>query len=57
LENLKGRDHLEDIGIDGRIVLEWILRKQWEGVDCMYLAQDKDWWHTVVNAVMYLWVP
>jgi hypothetical protein len=25
LENLKGKDHSEDIGIDGRIILEWIL--------------------------------
>jgi hypothetical protein len=24
LDNLKGRDHLEDLGIDGRIVSEWI---------------------------------
>jgi hypothetical protein len=23
-ENLKGRDHSEDRGIDGRIILEWI---------------------------------
>jgi hypothetical protein len=23
-ENLKGRVHSEDIGIDGRIILEWI---------------------------------
>jgi hypothetical protein len=22
LENLKGRDHLEDVGVDGRIILE-----------------------------------
>jgi hypothetical protein len=27
LENLKGRDHLLDVGIDGIIVLEWILEK------------------------------
>jgi hypothetical protein len=27
-ENLKGRDHLEDVGVDGKIILEWILRKQ-----------------------------
>jgi hypothetical protein len=27
LENLKGRDHLEDLGVDGRIILEWILGK------------------------------
>jgi hypothetical protein len=23
-ENLKGRDHAEDIGVDGRIIAEWI---------------------------------
>jgi hypothetical protein len=28
LENLKGRDHSEDLGIDGNVILEWILRKQ-----------------------------
>jgi len=27
LENLKGRDHLEDTGVDGKIILEWVLRK------------------------------
>jgi hypothetical protein len=26
-ENLKVRDHSEDIGVDGRIILEWILGK------------------------------
>jgi hypothetical protein len=25
---LKGRDHLGGLDVDGRIVLEWILRKQ-----------------------------
>jgi hypothetical protein len=24
---LKGRDHLEGLGVDGRIILEWILGK------------------------------
>jgi len=28
---MKGRDHLEDAGVDGRIILRWIFRK-WEGV-------------------------
>jgi len=34
-ENLKGRDHLEDVGTDGRIILEWNLKMGVEkcGVD------------------------
>jgi len=27
LEHLKGKDHLEDPCVDGRIILEWILGK------------------------------
>ena len=26
-ENLKERDYFEDLGLDGRIILRWILRK------------------------------
>jgi hypothetical protein len=28
LENLKGRDHSEDLGVDRRIILECITKKQ-----------------------------
>jgi hypothetical protein len=31
-ENLKGRDHVEDLGVDGRIILERIFNKQGEKV-------------------------
>jgi hypothetical protein len=38
-ENLKGRDHLEDLGVYGKIILEWILGKYggevWTG--CIWL--------------------
>jgi hypothetical protein len=27
LKNLKGKDQAEDLGIDGKITLQWILRK------------------------------
>jgi hypothetical protein len=30
VENVKGRDHLEDLSMDGKIILEWILGK-WAG--------------------------
>jgi hypothetical protein len=27
-ENLKGRDHSEDLGLDERMIIDWILWKQ-----------------------------
>jgi hypothetical protein len=46
-----GKNHLEDPGVDGRIILRWIFRK-WEGaMDWIDLAQDRDTWWTLVNEV------
>jgi hypothetical protein len=49
LGNLKGGDRSEDLSIDGKIILEWIL--------CIHLSQDRDQWRTIVNTIMNLWVP
>jgi len=56
--NLKERDHLEDQGVDMRIILRWIFRK-WDGggMDWIDLAQGRDRWQADVNVQMNLWVP
>ena len=50
------RDHFEDPGVGGRITLRWIFRKLDGSMDWFDLAQDRDWWQALVNAVMNLQV-
>jgi len=48
---------LEDPGVNGREILKWVFKK-WEGsMDWIELAQNRDGWRAVVNAVMNLRVP
>ena len=53
----EGRDHLENPGADGRIILRWIMMKWDGGMDWIDLAQDRDRWRALVNAVMNLRFP
>jgi hypothetical protein len=55
-ESPKGKDHLKDQGVDGRVGSKWILRRLGGGggVEWIHLAQDRDRWRAVVNAVMNL---
>jgi hypothetical protein len=50
-------DHLGDPGIDGRIILRQIFRKWYGGINWIELAQDRDRWRALVNAVMNPRVP
>jgi hypothetical protein len=49
--NSEGRDDLQYLGLDGRILLKWVSR--WDGsMHGIGLGQDRDRWRAVVNVVM-----
>jgi hypothetical protein len=57
--NLRKRDHLEDLIVAGRIKLKQNFKK-WDGelsMDWIHLAQEREWWLVIVNAVINLCVP
>jgi hypothetical protein len=55
--SLKERDNLADPGVDGRKIQRWIFRKWDGGMDWIELAQDRDRWRALVNAVLNVRVP
>ena len=51
-EKMKERDHLEDLGVNGGVNIECILKKGWDCVNWIDLAQIRDMWEVVVGAVV-----
>jgi hypothetical protein len=53
---MKGKEHLKDQGVEGRMGLKCTFARLVRWVDWIHLAQDRDCWRAVVNAVMNLLV-
>jgi len=51
-ENMEERVHLKYPDVDGRILLKWIFKTCDGSRDWIDLAQDRDRWWAVENAVM-----
>jgi hypothetical protein len=51
------RDRLTDLGVHGGIILKLILKKLWDGVHWIDLAENRDRWRAVVKRVMNIQVP
>jgi hypothetical protein len=52
---MREKDHLENPDIGGRII-RWIFRCGMGEMDWIDLAQDRNRWRALVNAIMKLWV-
>jgi hypothetical protein len=54
----KARDHWEDLGVGGSIILRWTLRRiEIDGANWIQLTQNRVHWRACVNTVMNLRVP
>jgi hypothetical protein len=49
---------MDDLGVDGKVLLKWIFKKwEWEGMDWIDLAEDRESWRALGNEVLNLRVP
>ena len=50
--NMIERDYLEDLDVDGRIILKWALKKLHRGAEWSDMVQDRNKWRAFVNKEM-----
>jgi hypothetical protein len=54
---VRGKEnHLEALGVGGRIILKFLFKRWNLGMDSIGLVQVRDRWGALVNVVMNLWV-
>ena len=53
---LREREHLEDLCVGGTVILKWVFRKWYGGMDWIDLAQNRNELQAFVNGVMNNWV-
>jgi hypothetical protein len=51
---MKGREHLGDLVVDGRIILK--VNHKGTGCELFRVTQDRAHYHAAVNTIMDLWV-
>jgi hypothetical protein len=54
LEKVKKRDHSEELGIDGRVILKRIREMDFGGADWLHLAEERDRWRALSKRVINL---
>jgi len=50
--NLRERDHFKDIRVDGKVILNWILKKLDRDLDWIVWTQDRIKRRALANTVM-----
>jgi hypothetical protein len=50
-------NHIENLDIDGKIILEWVIEKYGGKVWPAFMAQDRDQYQAVVSVVVNFQVP
>ena len=52
MPNLRERDHFKDIRVDGKVILNWILKKLDRDLDWIVWTQDRIKRRALANTVM-----
>ena len=52
VERPEGKNHLEDLGVDGNIILNWNTRNEMRGMDWINLDNDRDRRRELMDEVM-----